>query len=85
MDTTKEQKIDLRRCKLLRIPYRVVLDSIKPIHRGPDGIIHVVEPFGLPSGTIVKKVVENYEYQAFDFLLVHEDFDMVEEGACGRH
>ena len=85
MDTTKEQKIDLRRCKLLRIPYRVVLDSIKPLHRGSDGIIHVVEPFGLPSGTIVKKVVENYEYQAFDFLLVHEDFDMVEEGACGRH
>lgn len=78
----KERKIDLSRCKLLRIPYSAVLDSIKPLHRGPDGIIHVVEPLDLPSNVVVKEVVENYKYQAFDFLIIHEDFDIVEEGAC---
>lgn len=67
------------------IPYTHVLDSIRELHIVPTdklGEIFTIKHSAIPKDVLVRSVEFNNKWQAFDFLLMHEDFEIVEQGAC---
>lgn len=80
-DSFKEKKDLLKRVKILSIPYIEVLESIVSFHE----IESVIEHGELPRGYLVTSVHYNYPTQTFNFLIIHESFDIVEAGAVIPH